>query len=384
MGFGIIAGAMQGAGEAGVKVGLEAQKQAGDVELQKIRDEAHLAREKALQDARNSQEVSMVGVRETSRQAGRQADIDQDVSPDNVAKRATAVNDLSAQTLPGEIARKTALAGVETQAEIEKFTKLAPLKRQEAIDAEVAKLRAMSTPEMLKAERSVAMAKHIVDPSYTLIPNADGTVTTFDSKSGKSSGTLKGPDGQPIIRKDPEEMKAATAVINMANANLRVAEAAYKASASEMDPAIKASATAEWKNAQAEAKRLTAPAYVVLYAKAGIPDAGTPEPAAVAVTTPSPAAISYLKKNPGAAADFKSKYGIDPSVYLGGKAATTSGEPQDELTEPPGTPVAIPDLGVRGKGLINRSLMRQNAEAAAARDRQDELKAKGDGYGAGY
>lgn len=304
----ILSGAAAGAGEALERAGAQAQKAADQIDLEKMKEELIGARQKALQQMAQTHDVKMVDVRETSRQAGRQADINQDVSPDNVAARARAVNDLSTQTLPSEVARKKALTGVETEAEIEKFTRLAPLKRKEAIDAEVAKLRAMSTPEMLKAERSIAMAKHIVDPSYSLIPNADGTVTTFDSRSGKSGGTLKGPDGKDIVRKDPEEMKAATAVINMANANLRVAEAAYKASASELDPVAKSAATAEWKNAQAEAKRLTAPAYAILYAKAGITDeVGTSAAAAPGIVDPfkpgaaKPAAKPGLMNSPAPA-----------------------------------------------------------------------------------
>lgn len=355
----LLSGAAAGAGEALEKAGAQAQKAADQIDLEKMKEELIGARQKALQEMAQTHDVKMVDVKETTRQAGLQADINQDVAPSNVAARATAVNDFNTQTLPGKVAEKTALTGVETQAEIEKFKQLDPLKRKSALDAEMEKLRAFSTPEMLKAERNIALAKHIVDPSYTLIPNADGTVTTFDSKSGKSGGTLTGPDGKPIVRKDPEEMKAATAVINMANANLRVAEAAYKAAASEMDPVVKASATAEWKNAQAEAKRLTAPAYAVLYAKAGIPDEGNTAP------TAAPGIVDPFKSGAPRPATKAGLISSPAPVTPGYNAplprttAATDASPVDQIQ----TALQTPNLTVEQKAALSLKLQEAMRES---------------------
>lgn len=282
MGVGILGG-LAGVGQFGSEVAMNElkaialrERDTALAEIQRQAQERGFAHADQVQERGFANEREMVGVREDSRQRGRQADIDQDTSEANVAAKAGAIIKTNELTLPSRIAEKTTLGAADTQIELERFTKLEPTKRKALIDAEVEKLKAMSTPEMLAASKKIALSKHIVDPSYQLIPNADGTVTTFDSRSGRSGGTLKDSDGNPIIRKDSEEMKAATAVINMANANLKTAEAAYKATMADVmaDSAAKAASAAEWKSAQEEARRLTAPAYAVLYAKAGISDKG--------------------------------------------------------------------------------------------------------------
>jgi hypothetical protein len=210
--------------------------------------------------------------REDIRREGRLSDINQDTDPAIIAKKGAAASGLINATTEAEANKRKKFGEVDTKIAVDQFEKLAPLQRKEAIDAAAAQVKALATPEMLKASRDIALSKHIVDPSYILIPNLDGTVTTFDSKSGKSGGVLTGTDGKPVIRNDPEELRAAVSVINMANTNLKIAQAAYKAAESDItaDPSAKAAAAAEWKAAREEAKRLTAPAYAVLYKKANI------------------------------------------------------------------------------------------------------------------
>lgn len=256
MGLGLIAGAMQGAGEAGVAAGAQAQKQFGQEDLLRMKAEA----DKDL--AKTTSELAVGAHAEMA---------NTDIA--NIPRKGEAETGVAVKRekalRPGEVAKRKEFADVDTQAEVDRFTKLEPLKRKAEIDTAVEKVRAMATPEMLKAVRAEALAKHIVDPSYTLVPNADGTVTTFDSHSGKSTGKLTGPDGAPIIRKDPEELKAAATVINMANTNLKIAEAAYKAVAGNLAASDeeKATTAATWKAAQAEARRIAMPAYAVLYGK---------------------------------------------------------------------------------------------------------------------
>lgn len=308
-----IAGGAEGLGEAGTDVG----KRWSTEEFEKQKAEAADLRQQNLArlGATLQQQTHAANTETDINAAGRKISAQ---TPAMVAQR-EALGPIEAKNA-GLLGTATAQAAVDVandpknvaariKSETDAFTALAPIKRQEAIDTEVAKVRAMATPEMLQAVRSEALAKHIVDPAYTLIPNADGTVTTFDAHSGKSTGTLKGPDGQPVIRKDPEELKAATAVISMANANLRIAQAEYKAAASDMsgDPGSKARADAAWKNAQEESRRLTAPAYAVLYGKAGIED--KPQTHAEPQAQVPQGAIDALRKNPKLAVDFNSKYG---------------------------------------------------------------------------
>lgn len=260
-------------------------------------------------------------------------------APGVAAATTTATADATAaatvRNAPGlldvEVKRKEGVAAAELRGEVEKFKTLKPLERQEQIDTAVAKLKALSSPEMLEAERKIKLAGHIVDPAYTLIPNADGTVTTFDAHSGKSVGVVKDADGKPIVRKDPEEMKAAVSVINLANTQLKIAEAAYKADASSLEPGAKEKATVAWQAAQAEAKQLTAPAYAVLYGKAKIPgvvDKTTDD------ETPAPgdADVAKLKTNPKAfTAIFDAKFGAGAAAKALGTAASAKEEPTVKL-----------------------------------------------------
>ena len=266
-------GAMHGLGGAMETSGLLMLKEQLEEDRQTRLLEVQAAYSKQAQERGFEHDKGMVDVREKSRQAGRQADIDQDTLPENIAKKGAAASGLINATLPARLEERKQLMAVDTQAKVEEFSKLAPLQRQEAIDSAVAVLKAQSTPEMLRATRQIAQAKHIVDPSYTLITDEDGEVRPFDSKSGKLGKALLGDDDKPLVRKDPETLKAAISVINMANTNLKIAQAEHKAAMSDttLDPASRARGEAEWQAAQAEARRLTAPAYVVLYGKAGIP-----------------------------------------------------------------------------------------------------------------
>lgn len=286
-----LAGGVQGLGEAGEKSALMYQRQQGELDIQKEMMELKHLKDVALANLHGDIQtrVHAANVKADTGEVG--ARIEAQTAPLVAQRKALAPVEAEAA---GGVARATAQAGVDVandpknvsariKAEQDAFNAMEPLKRKAAIDAEVEKVRAMATPEMLKAVRAEAQAKHIVDPAYTLVPLGDGTVATFDARSGRTTGTLNGPDGKPLIRKDPEELKAATSVINMANQNLKIAQAEYKATLSDMsgDPAVKARAEADWKNAQLEAKRLTAPAYAVLYGKAGIEEA----PAAPTETT---------------------------------------------------------------------------------------------------
>lgn len=308
---GMLAGAAEGAGNAGVKVGLNEQEAAIQAERDARLKENAIALQHSAEDIR---------------QAGRTADIEQDTSPAVVAKKAAAASGLITGTTAARVADTAAVSAQNAKDELARFQLLEPAKRKAVVDDAVAKLTALSTPDMLAAARKIALSTHIVDPSYTLIPNADGTVTTFDSKSGKSGGVLKDSAGEPVIRKDPEELKAAASVINMANTNLRIAQAEHKATINDIntDQQSKAAADEAWKAAQADARRVSAPALAILYGKAGIKTPATP--GSKSVSEPPQSAIDYLRKKPDLAPWFKEQFGVDPQKYLAEKPQATQSE----------------------------------------------------------
>lgn len=296
-------------------------------------------------------------------------------APGVAAATATATADANAastvRNAPGlldvEVGRKKALGAVDVQTELDKFKTLAPVKRQEEIDTAVAKVKALSSPEMLANARNIALASHIVDPSYTLIPNADGTVTTFDSKSGKSTGVVKDADGNPVVRKDPEEMKAAIAVINLANTNLRIAEAAYKADASSLEPGVKEKAAVTWATAQTEAKQLTAPAYAVLYGKAKIP--GVSDAPAAPTKTGWDSATGEVFKDGEVIGKAKSAAGA--RTILGAPAAATKPAEEPTVHLPPGAPDPNEALNAQRSAARNAQEQKDLEEA-----RQQRLRAR--------
>ena len=269
----IAAGAAAGGGAALEKVGYKLI----DEEIQRSRDDRLEEFRSKAADLVNTRTIEAEGRANTRTIEGEQR------RPGNISAETTArVNaEFEAsiahapKALQAEIARQTALNTVRVEGALQEFKALAPLKRQEAIDTEVAKITASATPDMLKATRAIAQSKHIVDPMYSLVPQSDGTVATFDARSGRTTGVLKDADGKPLIRKDPEELKAAVSVLNMASTNLKIAEAAYKADSASLEPGVKEKATIQWESAQREAKQISAPAFAVLYGKAKIPGVKT-------------------------------------------------------------------------------------------------------------
>lgn len=158
-------------------------------------------------------------------------------------------------------ADQRALNEENLRAEVSKFEKMAPLKRADAIATATETLKAQATPEMLAAARKIAMAKHIVDPSYSLTQDADGTIRTFDARSGKVGEALKDPaTGQPIVRRSDEQVRAAREVILATGAEIRSADSvlatanahykAQKPNEQTTDPAVKKKADEEWAAAQ--------------------------------------------------------------------------------------------------------------------------------------
>lgn len=305
------AGAAEGLGKQSVDVAKTQREFYNQQEHEKFKNELAAQRETAL-----------AHLREEIRRGGLQHDFNFNTDPTNVARAAAAERDKILAVAPAKAEEKRIIGAAEIDNEVKKFERMAPLQRQEAIATEVEKLKALSTPEALKASRAIALSKHIVDPSYQLIPQADGTVVTFDARSGKTGGVLKTPDGEPVVRKDPEELKAAASVINMANANLRIAQADHKASLAAADAsgdaAARARADAAWALAQEEAKRITAPALAVLYGKAKIEG----EPAAGPKPGTRPSLSSFGPGGGAAAAPAASGAGDVADRVLGRTPAT--------------------------------------------------------------
>jgi len=336
-----IAGGMAGAGEAGVKAGIQLQKQFGDEDLQKMKAASDLELATSIQNLRQAGEEKLVGLRATADQSTHQANATFDSSPDQVNAKIKATNQTLAGTLAARTADAEAIGRTETKIELDRFMALDPVKRKAALDAKTAEVTAMSTPDMLKRGRAIAQSTHIVDPNWTLIPNSDGTVTTFDTHSGATRGNLKGVDGKDVIRKDPEELKAATAVINMANSDYKIAQAEHKtalldAAANNTSPDV---ANETFRQAGIAKDRMVAPAYAVLYAKGGI--VANEIPVAAPVPVPNAAQIAALKANPNKAAEFEKAFGAGSSGPFLKSAAPVPPAPAEQATKP-ATTVAPP------------------------------------------
>jgi hypothetical protein len=177
-----------------------------------------------------------------------------------------------------EVDRQLKVGMAKNQVDLDKLKAEGPERIRQAVQTQTETLAAMSTPEALKQARSIALAKHIVDPSYQLVPLSDGTIATVDTKSGKSGGVLKGADGEPLVRKDSEELKAATEALRFANQISTVANASYRATINspEMkdigtDPAtkerVRAEAEATLASEKKRAEELAACAIAVLMRK---------------------------------------------------------------------------------------------------------------------
>ena len=220
----------------------EAAGGAAKIGFDMIQSQIDQDREAALIQMRTEAQKGLMQTGEDIRRGGRQADFEQDQT-NAPAKMKTMADQ--------ETAVGTARAGVEREA--------AKNKAQDTLQ-----FQTDNQKQITSNERASALAKHIVDPAYTMVPNADGTVTMVNTRNPNAGAvTLKGEDGKPIIRKDPEELKAATAILNDANKTLSIAEAKFKADS--MNP----EAQAEWKAAQQQHARDTAASRAVILGKAG-------------------------------------------------------------------------------------------------------------------
>jgi hypothetical protein len=349
---GLIQGALQGLGEAMQTFGTDAlrmellsQRDARLAELQAQRDDKQHVRQVERDEGARKHDRDMVDVQTEAAGKRTQQAINIETNPDNIALRAGASNALSEQTRPTRLQEARDVAKVNLDAEVAAFEKLAPLKRQEAIAAAVETVKAQATPEMLRATRSIAQAKHIVDPSYTAMVQDDGSVAMINTKNPRDVVAVKNTDGTPITRRDPEELKAATAVLNMVNTNLKIAQAEHKASIADIgaSPADKAAANAAWERAQQEAKEQRAPALAVIMgkAKAG-PVSEAPKPAG---PPPSKVEIDGLmarKDNPQAVQFFNNRFGAGAAErILGGANGGTAKLPDTQFKADAGGPNAL-------------------------------------------
>ena len=276
MGLGIIgtalAGAAAGVGTEGAKFLSSSFLNEQMAEIQKQRDARLEEFAKGREERGYAHGKEMLGETERLRREGRQADIEQDVSPANVQARAGAVSDTLVATREARVADTRAMGTATTDVEIDRFTRLAPAKRQEVIDTEVAKLRALSTPEMLKAEKAIAQAKHIVDPNYTAIGNEDGTVTMVNTRNPQDAKQLK-VGGVPVVQRNSEGRQLATAALNYAAAEARTARQEHQTALSNAmgDKDKERIANEAYQEAQERIQRIAAPALATLGAKMGIP-----------------------------------------------------------------------------------------------------------------
>jgi hypothetical protein len=204
---------------------------------------------------------------------------------------------------------------LESETRIAEFKTLDPLKRASAIATQVETLAALSTPEALKSERSIALAKHIVDPSYSITAAGDGTIRTFDTRSGKVGGQLVDPTTNEVIKvKDPQQLAAATSIVSLVNTQLRIAQADHKAELAAISSDMTLStedrktrtdaANASWKTAVEQARTDAAPAAAILNVKA----AGTPMPAAAPKTYSASDLATTVAKSGKSEEEVKAAY----------------------------------------------------------------------------
>ena len=211
---------------------------------------------------------------------------------------------------------------LESETRIAEFKTLDPLKRASAIATQVETLKALSTPEALKSERNIALAKHIVDPSYSITAAGDGTIRTFDTRSGKVGGQLTDPTTGEIIKvKDPQELAAATSIVSLVNTQLRIAQADHKAELTSITSDVMLSAedrktridaaNATWKAAVEQARKDAAPAAAILNIKA----TGTPTPAAAPTTYSAADLAATVAKSGKTEAEVKAAYAEKGMVF---------------------------------------------------------------------
>ena len=323
----------------GAGAGLGAAMEQGGLEiLRSTLDEQRQARIAELQaghaeraQARGfSQDEKMVGVRSASNLAERQASIDQDTLPENIAKRGAAASGLIEATLPARVKEREQFGEVDTQTAIEKAKKLGPVEAQIKLDAEMASLAVKSTPEALKLLNAIARATQVLTPGQV----AEGQIKQLELSRAKLMDTMQG------------EYSSAVEAGNTAKANgivqsmtARFFDPAKLKDAPELRAAqVVMTSTDSTPEQKAQAGDFIMKALAATSAKIG---AGATEPLG-----PPAAAIEALKKNPKLADSFRAKYKVDPAQYLPGKPAVTH--------QPAGIINAVPGMGPRAGSFAER------------------------------
>ena len=250
---------ISGAANAGAEIVgnriAQAQKVDSEIDLQSRLTPIMAEREKAVGEERNRLALAL-----------NQGKIDQDIA--NAPKKAEA-----------EAATKRTVGAAENDVAIARERDMAPVKlkneiaeKDAALDFQTAHLK-----QLVGNERALAQARHIVDPSYQMISNQDGTVSLFNTRNPKAGAiTLTGSDGKPVIQKNLQEMQSAKEMLSAASSELRIAETAYQ-SAIKNDP-TDAVAKKTWDEAQARYKKIAEPALSILGVKAGVKSDGESSP----------------------------------------------------------------------------------------------------------
>lgn len=205
MALGLIA--LGGAGEGMAALGKQWTDERIQKELQAARAQQAESLARLTDQLAGAREERMIGVRETVRREGAQADIERETMPENVRRRGEAAASLIRAETPARVER----AKSETQARldienspantaayIEKLKTLAPIEAKLKSDADIAALLARGTPAALKATHDIAVASRVLTPGQV----AEADLAKFKLSQAKLLDTFQQSYADAVTRKD--------------------------------------------------------------------------------------------------------------------------------------------------------------------------------------
>lgn len=348
----ILAGALQGAGAGAMQFGAEQQKQWGAENLEKMREDAAMARQDALLRAQQAHDVNMVGVREKTRREGALHDV-QNVDP----LRNKNALDLAKDTAQAKIDIESSPENVQKR--IDSLKQLGPVEAQIKLDAEMQQLAAKSTPEALRALGAIARATQVLTPGQV----AEGQIKQLELSKAKLMDAMQSQYATAVETGDTAKangiVQAMTArFFDPAKLKDQPELRAAQAMLTSMD------STPEQK---AQAGDFIMRALTSMSAKMGGAQTSSPQPTDAHVT-----ALKSRSKDPRAVAAFEAQYGKGSAAkYLNAGEASTY-EPGTLAEEP-----VASESGGYGEEYEKRGIIGVGVKAAKSyAEKQREEKRK--------
>lgn len=312
----ILAGAMAGAGEAGVKAANLYQRQAGELNMEKIKQELQGAREQALEGTRQqgaqalqaSQQTFTSGENKLTREA-----------EDTRQQRGFT----HAETLQG--------MGFEHSEEMQRA-------QQDFLKGENAERNKLTSQEIASRERIAAnnnaVSLQVAKIGGTVQQDKEGNML-FMGKDGTAKQIMDPNDPSKPLKGYKDLTPGAKAYSDVIKGQLEKLVTAETTASSMGDQA----ALTKISQQRADLNR-----ELLNVLTGGIESAGKR-----AAVEPPAAAIAALRKDPKLAEDFKTKYGVDASKYLPGGGETAAKPPVDVgASYLPKASNRLVDRGMRG------------------------------------